>query len=115
MLTVDAQWRASNPNVLTLTYPTGGVTEVKVTKRSVTMADDARGVEFSEYSRVAAADLGGVPEIGAKWVRGKFRLEEGDSKALGIVLEYVLPGDRPDPKYATMKLKYRISLSKDGD
>ena len=31
----------------------------------------------------------------------------------GIVLEYVLPPDRPDPKFATMKLKYRISLSRD--
>ena len=27
--------------------------QVKVTKRSVTMSEDAQGVEFSEYSRVS--------------------------------------------------------------
>jgi hypothetical protein len=66
------------------------------------MADDASGVEFSEYSRVArlagpGALVSSVPDIGAKWERGKFRLA-GARAAEGILLEYVLPGDRPDPR-----------------
>ena len=81
------------------------------------MADDASGVEFSEYSRVArlagpGALVSSVPDIGAKWERGKFRLA-GARAAEGILLEYVLPGDRPDaPPPHPPSLPYKVDTSR---
>eukprot|EP00287_Rhodomonas_sp_CCMP768_P010793 CAMPEP_0196733204 /NCGR_PEP_ID=MMETSP1091-20130531/12372_1 /TAXON_ID=302021 /ORGANISM="Rhodomonas sp., Strain CCMP768" /LENGTH=78 /DNA_ID=CAMNT_0042076563 /DNA_START=8 /DNA_END=244 /DNA_ORIENTATION=+ len=73
-------------------------------------------MEFSEYSRIATLSSGGSligrgggPGIAARWVRGKLKLA-GPGSAEGIVLDYVLPPQQPDPAAATMKLKYRLKL-----
>ena len=70
---VTAQWKASNPNVLTVSYPTGELREIKVTKRATTLDAKAQAAEWSEYSRIALLTTSGalegrgdVPDISAR-------------------------------------------------
>ena len=70
---VTAQWKVSNPNVLTVSYPTGELREIKVTKRATTLDAKAQAAEWSEYLRIALLTAGGalegrgdVPDISAR-------------------------------------------------
>lgn len=111
---VAVQWKSSNPNVLTVSYPIGTLRETKVTKRATTLDAQAQAVEWSEFSRIADLSTGGalegrgeVPNISARWVRSRFKVID-DLHAEALTLEYVLPGASSDPSAASMKLKYRL-------
>ncbi|EKX48299.1 hypothetical protein GUITHDRAFT_105906 [Guillardia theta CCMP2712] len=115
---MDVQWSASNPNVLTVSYPDGRIEERKVTKRSSSMGGDGSTAEFTEFVRIAqlqnAGSLTGVapaPRISARWYRCRFRVVDADTVE-SILLEYVLPDARPDPKDAWMKVKYISRLKR---
>ena len=62
--------KVSNPNVLTVSYPTGELREIKVTKRATTLDAKAQAAEWSEYSRIAERAAlegrGDVPDISAR-------------------------------------------------
>ena len=60
-----SSWDVSNPNLLTVTTPQGKITEFRVTKRAVEESPPASefsglAVGYSEYSRVAEVDAGGL-------------------------------------------------------
>eukprot|EP00960_Hanusia_phi_P051998 761171-Hanusia_phi.AAC.3 len=115
---LDVQWSASNPNVLTVSYPDGRIEERKVTKRSSSIGEDGSTAEFTEFVRLAqlqnAGSLTGVapaPRISARWYRCRFRVVDADTIE-SIMLEYFLPDTKPDPKDAWMKVKYISRLKR---
>jgi hypothetical protein len=92
-------WKLSNPNDLRLVLTDGSVTDMKVTKRSTERTEST--VSSSEFIRFVTQEANkSVPEITAKRILTKWRVDDDGSVIQGLELVYDL-SDGGDPMSMT--------------
>jgi hypothetical protein len=115
------RWEPNNPNLLTLSRPSGQVTEIRVTKRALENLSSQASVAvgYSEYCRVAqvqgGVDMGGgVPKLFAMRTLARIKqIEDDANKFTGVERMYIYAADTLDlGGEPLITIKSRFSMSR---
>ena len=116
---ISTQWSQQNPNLLTISDPSGQIVEYKVTKRSTEVLSDTfddGAIGYSEFTRVACVNgksiQYAVPSLYAMRTLVRYKPVPAEGSIEGIMRRYLYSSDtvdlgKPTP-LVTVKSKFNM-------